>query len=61
MSDKLLTTRQVADELQVSTRTVRRLAAARDLEVIDLGHRTKRVRRTELDRFIAAKESRQCS
>jgi excisionase family DNA binding protein len=54
--DKLLTPFEVADELGVGVRQVQVFISSGALPAIDLGHRTKRVRRSALDDFIAARE-----
>ena len=55
MTDKLLTPQEVADELRVSKRTVLRLITSDDLDAINLGHRTKRIRRSALDEYLSNK------
>ena len=52
MSDGLLTYLEVAARLGCSESTVKRYAQSRRLKVIDLGHRTKRVRPVDVDRFV---------
>lgn len=51
---ELLTVGEVASELKVSPRTVKRWIAQGLLEPVVLGPRTVRVRREELDRHMAA-------
>jgi len=46
-----MTYEQAAEFLEVSTRQVRRYAAARLFPVTRLGHRTVRINRTDLERF----------
>ena len=46
-----LTIDELAAELGVSDRSVRRYIARRKLAVIRLGHRTVRIRRSEAERF----------
>lgn len=55
-ADQLLTPDQVAEELQVDKRTVLGMFRRGELAHISLGHRTKRVRRSELDQYLAARE-----
>ena len=45
------TIKQVADELQVSVRTVKNWIAQEKLKVIRLGHRTVRITEEELERI----------
>ena len=49
--DQLLTLQQVADRLQVSTSTVRRLVAAGRLKAVRIG-RNLRVRPEDLSKYI---------
>ncbi|MDE0778207.1 MAG: helix-turn-helix domain-containing protein [Nocardioides sp.] len=49
--DDLLTMAQTAEELSVTDRTARRLAAAGDLGTVTHGGRTKLVRRFEVDAY----------
>ena len=49
----LLTKPQVAQELGCSLRTVDNLIQARSLKVLRLGRRMVRVRRTDLEKFVA--------
>lgn len=51
MTDQLLTLRQVADRLQVSMSTVRRLVDAGKLKTVRIG-RSHRVRPEDLDTYI---------
>lgn len=53
MAVELLTTDQVATELQVTTRTVYELYRRGDIKPIKLGRRTARVTRAELNSYIA--------
>lgn len=55
--EQLLTIQQVADYLNVSPRTVRRLVAARRLPVVRFG-RMVRFREQDLARKIEARRSR---
>ena len=52
--EQLLTLPQVADRLQVSMSTVRRLVAAGKLKVVRIGSRNQRVRPDDLRAYIAA-------
>lgn len=52
-NDSLLTLSAAAGLLQVSTRTLRRWVASGDLPRIRLGTRTIRLRRQDLDHFVA--------
>ena len=51
--DQLLTLQQVADRLQVSMSTIRRLADAGDLKLVRIG-RNLRVRPDDLQTYIEA-------
>ncbi len=55
--DKLLTTREVADELRVTERTVINWIQKGDLAAIDLG-KGYRIYRSELDRFIRERQTK---
>jgi len=55
--DKLLTTREVADELRVSERTVINWIQRGDLAAIDLP-KGYRIYRSELDRFIKERQTK---
>lgn len=55
--DKLLTTREVADELRVTERTVINWIQKGDLAAIDLG-KGYRIYRSELDRFIHERQTK---
>jgi excisionase family DNA binding protein len=56
----LLTTKEVADELRISQRQVYALIREGTLPAVDLGHRTKRVRRAALDAYVTAREVKPC-
>ena len=59
MSDRLLTLREVADELGVHVETVRRRIRSGKLAVVNLGsstHPLYRVRGSELEKFIEASD-----
>jgi excisionase family DNA binding protein len=47
-----MTDRQVADRLAVSVRTVREYRAEGRLSTVDLGYRTKRTLRSDVDQLI---------
>lgn len=49
----LLTYSQVASQLQISVRSVKRLVARRLLRVVAIGHRTKRFRPCDVARCLA--------
>jgi len=49
---QLLTTSQAAEILQVSRRQVGRLIDSRQIKVVTLGQRTRRIRRQDLEAFI---------
>lgn len=59
--DDLLTPAEVAQELQLEVGTVYRLIRRGALPHVDLGYRTKRIRRSVLDAYIAARETSECS
>lgn len=49
---EVLTIEEVAEELQVHPRTVRRAIAERGLPIVQLGRRVTRVRRVDLDAWL---------
>jgi excisionase family DNA binding protein len=49
---ELLSKRDVAEFLQVSTRQVQRWIAQRKIRALRLGHKTVRIRREDLDRYL---------
>lgn len=51
-SDRLLSIREVADRLHVSTATVHRLIQARDLDHLRLGRRTIRIPESALHDYL---------
>ena len=55
-NDPLLTTEEVAAELRLGRSAIHKLLRSGELPSINLGHRTKRVRRSELEKFIAERE-----
>lgn len=59
--EEMLTPAEVAQELKLDTRTVYRLLRRKVIPHIDLGYRTKRIRRSALDAYIAARETDECS
>ena len=61
MNNGLLTPAEVADELRLDVRTVYALLRTGELPHIDLGWRTKRIRRADLDTYIASREAGRCS
>jgi len=52
---KLMTYEQVADSLQMSVSGVRKMVARRDVKVVDLGHKVKRITENELGKLIERK------
>ncbi len=52
MSRRLLTYADVAEQLGCSVRAIRRHVSDGTLPVIRIGHRTRRVRPDDLDRFL---------
>lgn len=50
---QLLTYEQVAERLQVSVRTVRRMRAKKQLRCVDVSHSTKRFRSADVDSALA--------
>ena len=56
-TDPLLTPSEVATELRVDKRTVLDLLRSGKLPHIDLGWRTKRVRRSALDQYLVDQEA----
>ena len=61
MSDPLMTPREVAQELRVDKRTVLRMIRTNEIDAIDIGYRTKRIRRSVLDKFLADRETGACN
>lgn len=56
-AEELLTAQDVADRLRVTVETVRRWLRDGDLVGVQLGDRAGyRIRRSELERFLAARE-----
>lgn len=53
--EKLLTYEQAADVLQLRVSGLRKVIARRDLKVVDLGYRSKRIKPSELERYIERK------
>lgn len=60
-TDPLLTTSEVATELRVDVREVYKLLRAGTLPHINLGHRTKRIRRSALDQYLQDRETSTCN
>ena len=56
-SDQLMTVAEVASQLQVSTRTIRRLIAAAELKVVRIG-RAIRIRPADLNAYVTAAAQR---
>jgi excisionase family DNA binding protein len=52
----MMTYQEAADLLVISPRTLQRAASTGDLPVIRFGHRTVRIRREDLDAWIASKQ-----
>ena len=48
----LMTFQEMADETKVSLSQIRRWARARLFPVLNLGHKVKRVRREEYEKFL---------
>ena len=59
--DPLLTAAEVAAELRLDKRTVYGLLRSGKLPHINLGHRTKRIKRSALDQYLADQEAGACS
>ena len=57
MEDEFLTVAEIADMLKLNQQTIRNWIDAGDLAAVRLGARRVRVRRSELERFIAAGET----
>ena len=55
--EELLKPKQVADELQLNILTVYRYIRQEKLRVVRLSAREFRIRRSELDRFLRARET----
>jgi excisionase family DNA binding protein len=53
----MMTYQEAAELMVISPRTLRRAAAVGDLAVVRIGHRTVRIRRDDLDAWIASKYS----
>lgn len=62
-NDPLLTTAEVADELRIDLRQLYKLLRRGKIAYLDMGHRTKRVRRSALDAYLAQCEegARECN
>lgn len=59
--DTLLTAAEVAAELRLNLRTVRNMMRSGKLPYIDLGHRTKRIKRSALDQYLSDREVGACN
>ena len=51
----MMTYQEAAELMVISPRTLQRAAAVGDLAVVRIGHRTVRIRREDLDAWIASK------
>lgn len=60
-TDPLLTTAQVAEELGLDIRKVYQLLRGGELAHINLGFKTKRIRRSALNQYLADREVGPCS
>mgnify|MGYP003155685929 CR=1 FL=1 len=58
MTSQLMTYEDVARECQVSLGAVKKWAASKQLKVLRLGHRIRRVKREELDAFLRRRIAR---
>ena len=54
--DEMLTAEEVAKIMKVHITTVRKWIRSNELKVVEIGTREYRIRRSELDRFIQARE-----
>jgi excisionase family DNA binding protein len=54
--DEMLTAEEVAKIMKVHITTVRKWIRSNELKVVEIGIREYRIRRSELDRFIQARE-----
>ena len=61
INDPLLTAEEVAEELRQNKRTIYALMRTGHLPYIDLGFRTKRIRRSVLDQKLKDREAGACS
>lgn len=57
MADELLTIEQVATELQLHPDTIRRYIRQKKLKAVRIAPTALRVKRSELDKFIAERET----
>jgi excisionase family DNA binding protein len=60
-TDRLLTPAEVAAELRIDKRSIYALLREGTLPHIDLGHRTKRIKRSALDQYLSDREAGTCS
>ena len=56
LGDEMLTAEEVAKIMKVHITTVRKWIRSNELKVVEIGTREYRIRRSELDRFIQARE-----
>lgn len=61
MTDTLLTPADVAKELGLNKRTIYAMLRSGELPHVDLGYRTKRIRRSALDEYIKQHEGEACN
>ena len=60
-TDPLLKPIEVATELRIDVRQVYKRMREGSLPYIDLGHRTKRIKRSVLDQYLEGREAGPCS
>jgi len=53
--EKLMTYQEVAEVLRLSESGVRKIIARRDLKNVDLGYKSKRVKKNDLEKYIERK------
>lgn len=53
--ETLMTYEQAADVLQLKVSGLRKVIARRDLKVVDLGYRSKRIKPSDLEKYIERK------
>lgn len=56
--ERLITYAEAAKRLRVTRAMLKAIVARGDLGIVDLGHRTKRVRESDLTAYIEAKSRR---
>ena len=59
-NEELLTPQEAATELRVSKHSVLYWIRTEKLPALNLGHKTKRIRRSDFDAFKASRESGAC-